>query len=330
MKSNSSKIPNLRSERGSAVYSFLGFAIVAVCVIMAIFVFPWHQLGSSGQDTNYLSGMGALKNKQYTEALSYFDKSIRGNANNGAAYLGRAKANLHLGNIDKALDDANQAVEKKAGAEAYGQRGVIKKIQKKTDEALKDFAEAIKLDAKYAWAYAQRADIFSKQKDYDKALKDANDAVKANDRFVEGYRLRAWVLTRQGKCKDASLDFITVEKLSPNDALSMQDKAWFLLTCPDEKLQDTAKAMELAKKAVEISKEKDGVALETLAEACFRQGDALKAVEYQKKAIALGSKNCPDGSCVKEMQQRLQKYELASRQEVRSGYEILPLDSSLR
>ncbi len=109
----------------------------------------------------------------------------------------------------------------------------------------------------------------------------------------------------------------------------MQDKAWFLLTCPNEKLQDANKAMELAKKAVEMSKAEDGVALETLAEAYFRQGEALKAIDTQKEAIKLGSKNCPDGSCVKEMQQRLQKYELAARQEVRTGYEILPLDSKL-
>ena len=87
--------------------------------------------------------------------------------------------------------------------------------------------------------------------------------------------------------------------------------------------------MELAKKAVEMSGGKDGVALETLAEAYFRQGEALKAVDAQKEAIKLGSKNCPEGSCVKEMQQRLQKYELAARQEIRTGYEILPLDSKL-
>jgi hypothetical protein len=86
--------------------------------------------------------------------------------------------------------------------------------------------------------------------------------------------------------------------------------------------------MELAQKAIELSDGKDGVVLETLAEAYFRQGDALKAAEHQRKAIELGSKKCPDGSCLKEMRQRLQKYELAARPEVRTTYEFLPLDSS--
>ncbi len=326
MKSYSSNFHNLRSERGSAAYSFLGYAIVAVCVIAAIWVFPWNQLGSGGQDANYNSGIKALKNNQFSEAVNYFDKSIQSNPANGAAYLGRAKANLQLGNVEKAFDDANQAVEKKAGAEAYGQRGVINKIKNKTEDALKDLDEAINKDSNYAWAYAQKADIFSKQKDYDNALKNAKKATEVKQNYVEGLRIQAWILTRQGKCKEAWEVFA---KLNSKDSNTLQDQAWFLLTCPDEKLQDSAKAMDLAKKAVEMSRGKDGVAQETLAEAYFRQGEPLKAIDHQKEAIKLGSKNCPDGSCVKEMQQRLQKYELAARQEIRTGYEILPLDGSL-
>ncbi|AFM23895.1 tetratricopeptide repeat protein [Desulfomonile tiedjei] len=329
MKSDNSVLHGLRNERGSAAYSFLGFAIVAVCIIAVIFVFPWNQIGGeSPKDANYLSGMDALKQKQYNEAIAYFDKSIQANPN-GAAFLGKAKADMALGNIDKALQDATAAIEKNAGAEAYGQRGVIYKIQDKTDQALKDFNEAIKKDSRYAWALAQRADLFNKQKNYEKALDDANRAVSAKKDFVEAYRLRGSILTRMGKCKEASADFIAVQKMKPDDPAAIQDTAWFLLTCPDEKLQDSAKAMELAKKAVDMSGGMNSAAQETLAEAYFRQGDALKAVEHQKKAIELGSQNCPDGSCVKDMQQRLQKYELAGRQEIRTGYEILPLNSSL-
>ncbi len=114
------------------------------------------------------------------------------------------------------------------------------------------------------------------------------------------------------------VDFKKVEQLSPKDAWSVQDRAWFLLTCPDEKVQDTAKAMELAKEAIDLPGGKDGLIFETLAEAYFRQGDPAKAAEVQKKAIEMGSKKCPDGSCTKEMKDRLQKYEMASRQEVRT------------
>ena len=315
------------NERGSAVYSLLGFVIIALVIITTVFFFPWGQVFKERQDPDYVAGEKALSDKKWEQAVSLFGKSLKSNPANALAYVGRSRAYLQLGNLDKALEDANTAVEKKPSAQAYGQKGIIEKLQKKTNEALRDFSEAIKLDPRYAWAYAQRADIYSRQKNQDKALQDIEKAIAAKGDFIEGHRLKAWVLNRMGRCKDASEEFKIVEKLSPNDAWSMQDEAWFRLTCPDETLQDSSKAMELAKKALELTGGRDGLVHETLAEAYFRQGDSLKAAEHQRKAIELGSQKCPDGSCTKEMQQRLQKYEMASRQEVRTGYEILPLDS---
>ncbi|HMK33743.1 MAG TPA: tetratricopeptide repeat protein [Desulfomonilaceae bacterium] len=324
---DSSLTGTLDNERGSSAFSFAGYAIIAIVIIGAVLYFPWGDIGKQGQDQNFVSATKAMANKQWAEAVTLFGKSIQGNPDNISAYLGRSKANLMMGNMDKALEDANTAIQKKPTAQGYGQRAVIEKVQKKTEEAMKDFNEAVKLDPNFAWAYAQRADMHSRLKDQEKALKDINKALSVKPDFVDALRLRAWVHNRMGKCREASEDFARVEKLSPNDAWTMQDKAWFLLTCPDEKLQDSTEAMKLAKKALEMTNGKDGVVQETIAEAFFRQGDPLKAVEHQRKAIELGSQKCPDGSCLKEMQERLQKYEMAARNEVRTGYEIISLDS---
>lgn len=319
----------LRSERGSALYTYLGIAIILAVVVGAALFVPWSDVFKGTQDANLAAGNDALARKQWEKAVGYFDKAIKVNPASGPAYLGRSRAYLNLGKLDQSLEDAKAAVERiPDSAAAYGQRGILMKIQRNPDQALQNFTIAIKLNPQYAWAYAQRADIYSRGKDQEKALADVNEALKNNPNFADAYRLRAWVLNRMGKCREASEDFKKVEQLSPNDAWSIQDKAWFLLTCPDEKLQDSVQALELAKKALELSGGTDGVVQETLAEAYYRHGDALKAIEHQKKAIELGSSKCPDGSCLKEMQQRLQKYEMAAKQEVRTGYEILPLDSS--
>jgi len=322
-------VGSLGNQKGSAAYTFMGLAIIAVVIIVAIFFFPWGQVLKDKQNEDLIAANEAMAKNQWDKAITFFDKSIKANPKDPVAYIGRSRAYLNLGNLQKAMEDAGKAVEKKAdSAQAYGQRGIVLKVMKKNDESLKDFSQAIKLDPAYSWAFAQRADIYSRQQDQEKALQDATRALQSKPNFVEAYRLRAWILSRMGKCREASEDFKKIETLKPNDASSLQDKAWFLLTCPDESLQDSNKAMELAKKAMELTEGKDGIVLETLAEAYFRQGDAQKAVEHQRKAIELGSKNCPDGSCVKEMQDRLQKYEMATRQEVRNAYEILPMDSN--
>jgi tetratricopeptide (TPR) repeat protein len=317
----------LGNERGSSAFSIAGYAIIAVVIIGVVLYFPWGDIGQQAQDQNIVAGTKAIANKQYAEAITFFDKSLKANPENVAAILGKSRANLLMGNLDKALEDANAAVKKKPSAEAFAQRALIEKLQGKTEEAMKGFNEAIKMNPNFAWALAQRADMYSRLKDQQKALQDINRALSIKKDFVDYLRLRAWIHNRMGKCKEASEDFIKVEKLDPKNHWTIQDKAWFLLTCPDEKQQDPTKAMELAKKALELTGGKDGVIHETIAEAFFRQGDPLKAVEHQRKAIQLGSEKCPDGSCLKEMQQRLQKYELASRQEIRVDYEILPLDS---
>jgi len=317
------------SERGSSAYTILGISIIVVVVIATVFVFPWKEVLKFRVDPNLAAADTAMANGQWDTALDLYEKCIKTDPSNTAAYLGRSRANLQLGDLQKALADANAVIQRRPNsAAAYGQRGIVYKILQKNEEALQDFAQAVKLDPNYAWAYAQMADVLSRKQDQEKALQEITKAIQAKPSFVEGYRLRAWILSRMGRCRDAGEDFKKVETLSPNDAWSLQDKAWFLMTCPDETQQDSSRAMELAKKALELSQGKDGVVRETLAEAYFRQGDPVKAVEHQKKAIELGSKNCPDGSCVKEMLQRLQKYEMAARTEVRNTYEILPLDSS--
>jgi tetratricopeptide (TPR) repeat protein len=317
------------SKKRAYAYSFLGFAILVTVIVATIFLFPWSHLLRQWRHSDFVSANDAMARKDWNRAVALFSKSLKANSGDAfAAYVGRSRAYVQLGNLDKALEDAEAAVEKKPlNAAAYGQRGITKKLQQKQNEALQDFGEAIKLDPGYWWAYAQRADIYSRSNEQGKALDEVNKVLSSKPDFVEGLRLRGWILNRMGKCREAYEDFKKVSELNPNDAWSMQDKAWFLLTCSDEKLQDPLQALELAKRALELSEGKDGVVYETLAEAHFRHGDPLKASELQRKAIELGSKKCPDRSCIKEMEQRLQKYELAARPEIRIRYEILPMDS---
>ncbi|MBI5571321.1 MAG: tetratricopeptide repeat protein [Desulfomonile tiedjei] len=317
------------NQRGSSTYTFLGLAIIVVVVIATLSLFMRGDFMQKGPHPDMVAAEQAMAKHQWKQAIAKYDKSLKANPGNAEAYIGRSRAYVQLGDMNQALKDAVTAVEKKPSlALAYGQRGIVLKLQQKPDEAMKDFAAAVRLDPRYAWAYAQRADLFSRKNEQEKALADVNKAVASDPKFVSALRLRAWVLNRMGKCKEASEDFQKVEQLSPEDAWTLQDKAWFLMTCPDEQVQNPTKAMELAQKALKVASAQDGLIYETLAEAYFKQGDPLKAVEVQKKAIEMGSKKCPDGSCIKEMKDRLQKYEMTARQEVRTGYEILPFDSA--
>jgi tetratricopeptide (TPR) repeat protein len=315
-------------KRGLPLFTILGLAIVIAAVAAAAIVIPWADIFKKQTDTSFAEAAAALAKKEWERATILFDKSLKLSPENPAAYIGRSRANVQLGRLARAQDDVEKALALKPDSSiAYGQRGIILKLRGRYDGALADFSRAIEIDPKYAWAYGQRADLLSRKDEHEAALKDLQKALTLKPDFVDGYRLRAWILNRMGKCKEAAADFRKVEKMRPHDAWTLQDKAWFLLTCPDETLKDPSKAMELAQKAYKLGGAKNGLVHETLAEAYFQHGDPLKASELQQKAIALQIKKCPDGSCVREMRDRLRKYQMAARREKRSAYEILPLDS---
>jgi len=316
------------NESGQSAYTFFGVIILVAVVVGAVVFFPWSDVFRGGEDKLLNDANRALNSGKWKEAATLFEQSLKANPANPVAHIGRSRAFVQLGDFDKALEESSLALKyDPKSAAAYAQRGVVEKLQGKSDQALKDLSEAVKLNPGYSWAFAQRADVCLRANKVEEGIENVNKALQLKPGFVEALLLRARIYTRMGKCKEAFEDFTKTEQLRPNDPNSLQDKAWFLLTCPDEKLQNAAQAVELAKKAYNLSGGKEGLVLETLAEALFRQGEPQTAVEHQKKAIELQLKKCPDGSCVKEMRERLLKYELAARQEMRKDYEILPLYS---
>jgi serine/threonine protein kinase/tetratricopeptide (TPR) repeat protein len=78
-------------------------------------------------------------------------------------------------------------------------------------------------------------------------------------------------------------------KLGPNDRvtlISMNNLAWQLATCPDAKLRDPKRAVELAKKVVELTPA-EGTYWNTLGACYYRSGDFKAGIEALEKSMKL-------------------------------------------
>jgi tetratricopeptide (TPR) repeat protein len=74
-------------------------------------------------------------------------------------------------------------------------------------------------------------------------------------------------------------------ELLKEDADSLNDLAWTILDTEGLKNRDLDLALDLAKKANELTQGQSGEILDTLARAYFEKGDLDKAVELQTKAV---------------------------------------------
>ena len=92
------------------------------------------------------------------------------------------------------------------------------------------------------------------------------------------------VYQQMGKYPEAIHAYERVIELDPDQAVSLNNLAWLLVTAPDRELRDKSRALVLARRAVAL--ERSPVFLDTLAEACYVNGRIQEAIELAKEAIA--------------------------------------------
>jgi tetratricopeptide (TPR) repeat protein len=96
----------------------------------------------------------------------------------------------------------------------------------------------------------------------------------------------AGLLAANGRPEEADRAYSRLLKLAPRNAVGHNDLAWLLATCPDSKFRDPKRAVELAKKAVELD-QNAGTNWNTLGVAHYRAGDWKAAIEALKKSDEL-------------------------------------------
>jgi TonB family protein len=91
-----------------------------------------------------------------------------------------------------------------------------------------------------------------------------------------------------------------------DDTPAMNNLAWLFMNTQDSNIRNTPKALDLALRAVNMSGEKEPEYLDTLASAYFDNGHFDKALEAEKKALALRPKDQTYEGAVKNYQEMIE------------------------
>ena len=104
--------------------------------------------------------------------------------------------------------------------------------------------------------------------------------------FAEAQRRLAQALSQQSKSKEAIFHYRAALRLKPEFADALNELAWILATAPDSSLRSGAEAVQLAKRACELTKNQQAAFLTTLSAACAEAGqfpDAMVAAQRAGK-----------------------------------------------
>jgi thiol-disulfide isomerase/thioredoxin len=138
-----------------------------------------------------------------------------------------------------------------------------------------------------------------------------DEAFKESPTLEESLGLQKYMLMIQAKDKNAAANAMKlVEGVLKDKAQDLNELAWMNLdeeNGPPEALRDVKMALKAAVRANELTKGEDGMILDTLALAYFKNGEIDKALENQEKAVKL----VPTGDGADDLKTRLEKYKKA-------------------
>jgi tetratricopeptide (TPR) repeat protein len=230
-----------------------------------------------------------LKKLEINAALADYDEAIRRDPRLPDAYAMRGFVMLHIKKeLGKALADFDEAIRLDPRYSlALVNRAALRLIRGEPDLAIADATNAILVAPDDASPFSIRATAWGSKANWELALADFNEAIRIQPTKFNFYVSRGTVWRMLDKFDLAIGDFATAISLAPDELGGYQGLLEVLLDNENVKYRDFKRAVEVGRRACEVTQWKNPDCLATLAAACFETGQAAEAVNYQKQALAL-------------------------------------------
>jgi serine/threonine protein kinase/tetratricopeptide (TPR) repeat protein len=171
-------------------------------------------------------------------------------------------------------------------ADAHNNLGWNLARQGKLDEAVPEYHKAIALNPTGGQAHVNLRQALASRGRLHEVIPFYTRELERAPKTAALWRARGDCYLELGDYAGALPDFARAAELEPGSAAAWNRAAWLLATCPDVRLRDPGRAVEMARKAVDLAPA-DGACRLALAWACYRSGDWGAALEAAERAMPL-------------------------------------------
>ena len=233
------------------------------------------------------NNLGVMLQSQgkFDQAASYYHQAIKANPEYEQSYN-------NLGNISSLRNKGDDAVKyylkaleiNPYYAEAHNNLGVVLFSLGKIDDACTHWQQALKIKPTIAKAYYNLGKVFQLKGKPDDAVSYFNQALKLDPDIAEAHSYLGSIYYGRGNYQQAIAHWKSAVDLQPDGVDVLNNLAWVLATCQDDKHRSPAQAVKFAQRACELTNYRFFQALDSLSAAYAATGDFSEAVKTAEKA----------------------------------------------
>ena len=229
-----------------------------------------------------------VQTRYWHDGRTLFEHALQVNPNNALAHNNLGILLLHNGEMPEAMSHFRKALEINPDyAFAHYNLGNALQQDGRLEEAIAHYERALELEPAYAKAHNNLGNALAKAGQPERAVTHYQRALALQSDDADTHNNLANVLVRKGEVPDAIAHYQRALALDPNLVPACNSLAWLLATSPQASLRNGTKAVELARRAEELSAGKNPVFLTTLGAAYAEAGQFREATAAEQEAHAL-------------------------------------------
>jgi Flp pilus assembly protein TadD len=252
----------------------------------------------------FFASMSIMRSAVWSNSIALWQDSIKNYYANPLAHNNLGAAYFKQGMLEEAIAEFTSALSfNPRYADPHDNLGAVYLKKEMIDDAIASYKRAVALKPSYAEASHNLACAYLQQGMLPEAISEFKKVIAIAPDFTEAHYKLGQALEAQGNLGDALKYYHTTVHLDPAHHQAYNNLAWIYATAPHQQIRNGKEAVANAIAACELTGFKRFETVDSLAAAYAEQGDFVKALEYQQRALELAPP-----SAQPDLQGRLQHY----------------------